>query len=592
MGALGKIDASSNARLTEALRHLYACMAPKRRLQFFLLLGLMLVGAVSEMAAIASAVPFLALLAGTAAPEHLGIWHAIFGAFGAASPEAQVRSSVFLFIGLVIFSAGVRLLLTWASQRFVLLFGHDIAIDVHRRILSQPYAFHTARNSSELLAAQDQVEAMFGGVLLPLMQAAIAVVIATSIIAILLRIDPFTATAAGMTIGALYLLVWRFASRRLLRNSTALGAAYSARIQSLQESLGGIRDVIIDDSKEIYLEAFRRIDRRFTDARASTAFIATAPRFIIEGAAMVLMAVLALIMSGREGGLAQALPVIGAVALGALRLLPYLQQLYYGSSVFAGNRASITAVLALMRLPIEPEAGDKPEALPLRRAIRFENVGFSYETARRPTVRDLSFEIVAGSRTALVGRSGSGKSTVADLVMGLLEPGTGTISIDGVPLTAETRRAWRRSIAHVPQAVFLADTSITKNIAFGVADEKVDMARVKEAARLAQLDELIAGLAEGYETAIGEGGVRLSGGQRQRLGIARALYKEAPVLVLDEATSALDDVTEAEVMRNIEAFAGGERTVILITHRAAAVSRCDLVIRMEQGRASEVRPKA
>jgi ABC-type multidrug transport system fused ATPase/permease subunit len=305
---------------------------------------------------------------------------------------------------------------------------------------------------------------------------------------------------------------------------------------------------------------------------------------------MILIAVLAVVISAREGGFAGALPVLGALALGAQRLLPLLQQIYVGWSLAAGHSSLLVQVLDLLRLPVDEKAahGDSEPPLPLRNRIAVENVSFTYASRRGSAVEGVSFEIPRGTRIALIGKTGSGKSTLADLLMGLLEPTEGRISVDGVSLTRENRRSWQRSIAHVPQAIFLADASIARNIAFGVPPQAIVGERVIEAAKKAQLDEFVAALPEGYETHVGERGVRISGGQRQRLGIARAIYKQAQILVLDEATSALDDATEAAVMQALDQLGEEGRTIIMIAHRLSTISCADIVIRLDNGRVAEL----
>jgi ABC-type multidrug transport system fused ATPase/permease subunit len=247
-------------------------------------------------------------------------------------------------------------------------------------------------------------------------------------------------------------------------------------------------------------------------------------------------------------------------------------------------------VLGLLELPVEEQSEQSPPAKPLelREAITFDKVSFTYPGRHDPALENISLSIERGSRVALVGPTGSGKSTLADLLMGLLEPAAGTIAVDGAALTRTNRRAWQRGIAHVPQAIFLADASIARNIAFGVPAADIDMERVVRAAATAQLDGFIASLPDGYETSVGERGVRLSGGQRQRLGIARAIYKDAPLLVLDEATSALDDETEVAVIEALDRLGGEGPTIVIIAHRRSTIEHCDCVARLDSGRLVEV----
>jgi ABC-type multidrug transport system fused ATPase/permease subunit len=271
------------------------------------------------------------------------------------------------------------------------------------------------------------------------------------------------------------------------------------------------------------------------------------------------------------------------LSLGALRLLPLLQQLYQAWVSLAANRAIVGEVVSLLSLPVSDDRSEL-SPLPLVRSIRFDGVSFTYPDRQTPALKDVDLVIPSGARVAIAGKTGSGKSTLVDLLMGLLEPSGGSITVDEVPLTCQTRRSWRRSIAHVPQSIFLADTSIANNIAFGISAGSIDLERVAEAARIAQLDEVIAGLPLGFETRVGERGISLSGGQRQRLGLARAIYKDAPVLILDEATNALDRETEEAVLGALDDLQKRGRTIIIVSHRKSAIEGCDMVIRMDQGR--------
>ena len=580
------MQAQDQLGLWASLRKLYAFMSRERRRHFHLVIALMIVGAFAELATIGAVLPFLALLADPSRLDFVPVLRDLFDAVGASSPRERLVAASALFVALAIIAGLIRLWLAWSSQSFVFKLGHELSLEIQRRILLQPYSFHLSWNSSTLLSSLEKVQMLVFQMLLPLMQALTAVFISAFIVAGLVYLDPFTAVIAAVAFATIYVGISVLTRRRLERNSAIVGPAYDERVKIIQESLGGIRDVIIDSSQAIYLETFRGIDLRLNNARTNTAFIGAAPRFVIESLGMVLIAGVAIMISDREGGLIRALPILGALALGAQRLLPLLQQVYNGWTIAAGNSSTIVDVLHLLRLPVpDPQVHSSAvEPLTFRDRIRVEQVSFSYSGGRAPALKDVTFEIPRGSTIALIGTTGSGKSTMADLIMGLLEPTAGEITIDGVALTRQTRQRWWRSIAHVPQAIFLADTSVARNIAFGGPAEPVDMDRVVSAARTAQLHEFVETLPEGYDTFVGERGIRLSGGQRQRLGLARAIYKQAPVLILDEATSALDDVTEAAVMESLEALGGKDgRTVIMIAHRLSTVARCDLVARLEKG---------
>jgi len=585
-----QLRAQDQAGVWSGIRELYARMSQRRRRQFYVVLALMIFGAFAELATIGAVLPFLSLLADPHRIEHVPAAIAAFNQLGAVTPHQRLLAATGFFVLLALVAGAVRLQLSWSSQNFIFQMGHDIAVDIQRRILFQPYTFHIGQNTSSLIAALDKVGVLVFYVLLQLMQAAIAVILSIFIIAALVYVDPFTALLAAAAFSLIYLLVSVLTRRRLDRNSQIVGSSWDERVQIVQESLGGVRDILIDNSQQVYVDAFQRIDARFSTAKANTAFIAAAPRFIIESLGMAFIAALAFVMASRQGGLAVALPILGALALGAQRLLPLLQQIYLSWSVAVGNNSVVSQVLGLLRLPLDEEmvhAGDLVP-LPLHSSISLEKVSFFYPNRRTAAVEGVSFDIPSGERVALIGKTGSGKSTLADLLMGLLDPTSGRIMIDGVPLTRDNRRNWQRSIAHVPQAIFLADTSIARNIALGSPAEKVNLERVIEASVKAQLHEFVSSLPEGYGTFVGERGIRLSGGQRQRLGIARAIYKQAPVLVLDEATSALDDETEAAVMQALDRLGEEGRTIIMIAHRLSTISRANRVVRLDNGRLIEL----
>jgi ABC-type multidrug transport system fused ATPase/permease subunit len=558
-----------------ALKQLYGHMSPARRRQFLLVFVLMLAAAAAEVVTIGAVLPFLTLLA---QPETL----AESGWLARLVPGDPLAGATILLAGAAIVAGAVRLRLAWTSQLFAFGLGHDISLEIQRRVLHQPYAWHVAHSSREILATLEKVQMLANGVALQFVQALSAAVIASFITAGLLAIEPVAAGLAAAALGLIYVAVAIVTRRRVARYSSAVSSAYGERIGIVQESLGGIRDVIIDRAQPLYLDAFRRIDLKLSRSRASSVFIATAPRFVIEAAGLVLIAAAALFLAEREGGFAEALPALGALALGAQRLLPLVQSIYQASSSIASSRGVTEDLLALLRLPVTGEEERAIAPVPLEREIRLEGVRFVYPGRGDPALSGVEVAIARGTRTAIVGTTGSGKSTLADLIMGLIEPTEGRVTVDGEPLEGDRRSAWRGSIAHVPQTIFLADATIERNIAFSCREDEIDRPCVEDAARRAQLADFVASLPAGYATRVGERGVRLSGGQRQRLGIARALYKGAPVLVLDEATSALDEPTEAAVIESLRATPG--LTIVMIAHRLHSAFDADLVLQVEEGR--------
>jgi len=566
---------------------LYRLLSIKRRRQLVFVAMLMPVTAIAEMAMVAAIVPFLALLSGRQVHAALPLLSDVLDEFQRMSLTNPLLAAAALFALATLVTAALRLVLSWMSQQFAFGMGHELAVEIQRRLLNQPYLYYLSRHSSELLAALDKVDHLTYNLVLQALQAISATLISLFVIAILVKLDPLSAALAALMVGGLYGLALLAARRRLRDNSTIIGSAYEQRMKSVQESLGGIRDIILDRSQAMQIDRFRAIDDRFMRARAESIFLAAAPRFLVEAFGLILIALLAVMIAGRPGGFVAALPILGALALGAQRLLPLMSQLYSGWANIAVSRPIIDEVASLANLPIAANADQPVAALPFSDSLRLEQVSFHYDDRARPALHEINLVIPKGARMAIVGRTGSGKSTLADLLMGLIEPSEGWVVVDGLGLTGERLMSWRRSIAHVPQAIFLADDTIAANIGLSAPSAEPDMARVQRAAETAQLTDFIDSLPEGFDTRVGERGVRLSGGQRQRLGLARAIYKDAPVLVLDEATSALDEATEAALLNALDELGAEGRTIIIIAHRRSTVDGCDLIVRLDHGRLVE-----
>lgn len=565
-------------------------VSPRRRLQMIALCLLMLVGAAAEMATLGAVVPFLGLLANPGLADQYPIVGRALNVFGIESDKLLVAAGI-LFCLIAVGAAAIRILLMWAIYRFTFGLGADLGGEVYRRTLYQPYAWHVSQNTSQILAGVQKVNSVTNNIIVQAIQAVAALAMTLSILVMLFLIDFNTALLAGTGFTILYGLMSWFSRKRLEDNSRVIAQHETSRMQAVQEGLGGIRDVLLDGSQPLYHRRFAFLDQRMRRAQATNSFIAAAPRFVIESAGMVMIVVLAFWLSARGGGMTDAIPVLGALAIGAQRLLPQMQQIYGAWSTISGSRHQLHDVLALLERPmpfankegstsselIQPKSNATGLSQPL---LAFKQVTFRYQPESSPVLDQISFSIPRGARIGIVGQTGSGKSTLVDLIMGLLDPTHGDILIDGKVLNQTNRRIWQQRIAHVPQAIFLADATIAENIAFGVPGEQIDHARVCEAASKAQLATFIEGLPAKYETAVGERGVRLSGGQRQRIGLARALYKQADVLVLDEATSALDDTTERTVMTALSEL-GDDVTVLMIAHRLRSLSGCDAILSLE-----------
>jgi ATP-binding cassette subfamily B protein len=544
----------------------------------------MLFSALAEVVSMGAVLPFLGILV---APDRV-LSHPLVSdvaqAWGITSGNQLVLPLTVAFAAAAIIAGLVRIVLLWVSTRIAYGSGADLGTLVYRRTLYQPYQVHLARNSSEVISGITNKVVGAVNVLLSLLMLASSTVLLIALMLALITIDPMVALVATVVIGASYTSITLMSRQRLHRNSQRIAHEQSQVVKALQEGLGGIRDVLLDGAQPVYCEIYRDADYALRRAQGNNLFIAGSPRFVMEALGMALIAALAYVLSYRSGGVAQALPVLGALALGAQRLLPAMQQIYAAWATIAGSYASLKDTLELLDQPLSTELLENVvEPLHFKKDIQFREVRFRY-TDEEPMVLDgFNLLITKGARVGFVGSTGSGKSTTLDLLMGLLTPTEGEILIDSQTLNCYSNRAWQQAIAHVPQSIYLADTTLAENIAFGVPRDSIDLNRVKQAAHQAQIADFIESGTQGYQTHVGERGIRLSGGQRQRIGIARALYKQASVLVFDEATSALDNATEQSVMDAIEDLSS-DLTILIVAHRLSTVRCCDTIVELDHGK--------
>jgi len=567
------------------LRKLWGHLSKQRRLQLGALLLVMLASSGAEVFALAAVLPFLAALTNPEQIWQLPVVQKLTPQLGISS-AAQLLLPVTLLFGLAAISAAaVRLLNVWLNGRLAAAIGSDLSCEAYRRTLYQPYGVHVTRNSSGVITALQSQVGQLVAVLNQLLSLITTSLVLLGLLWALLIIDAKVALIAGGVFGLAYGLIVQISKNQLASNSKRIAVYSQTSLQALQEGLGAIRDVLLDGSQQLYIEIYKQADRPLRQIGAQSAFIGAFPRYMMESVGLCLIGGVAYGLSSRHGGMATALPLLGALAIGAQRILPALQQTYSSWATIKAYKSAVEAVVESLEQPLpQGEFATIPAALSLQNQIRFEQVSFSYGSGGPQVLERLSFEIKKGERVGLIGSTGSGKSTTVDLLMGLLKPSSGQITVDGCSIHShkepECLLAWRAAIAHVPQMIYLADRSIAENIAFGVAPAELDLERVKLAAQQAQIAEFIESSPKGYKTFVGERGIRLSGGQRQRIGIARALYKQASVLVFDEATSALDNATESALMEAIEDLSR-ELTIVMIAHRLSTVAGCDRIIELK-----------
>jgi ATP-binding cassette subfamily B protein len=404
-----------------------------------------------------------------------------------------------------------------------------------------------------------------------------------AILVVLVTMQPVIALTAAVGFCLIYFSIICLTRKQLLSDGQCVARETTQVIKSLQEGLGGIRDVLIDGSQEAYCQIYRNADLPLRRAQGNILFISNSPRYAMEALGMLLISLLAYYLAQQTNGIATAIPILGALALGAQRMLPVLQQAYVSWTYINSGIPSLVDTLELLDQPL-PDYANKVSRSPLlfNSYVSLGEVSFSYDLKTPIILKQINLVIKKGSRVGFIGSTGSGKSTLLDIIMGLLEPTQGMLEIDGQKIKLFNNRDWQAHIAHVPQSIFLADGTIEENIAFGIPKPLIDHDQVKRSAQRAQIATTIESWPEQYETLVGERGIRLSGGQRQRIGIARALYKQANVIIFDEATSALDSETEEAVMQAIDGLSG-ELTLLIVAHRVTTLKNCTKIVELADG---------
>jgi ABC-type multidrug transport system fused ATPase/permease subunit len=574
----------------DTYRKLLDLLNPGEKRRFYLLLGMIMVMSVFEMISVASIVPFLAVLARPEIIETNTYLAAVYDWLGFESAQGFM-----IFLGICVFVlVVVGLLFSTLTQytiyRFTAMRGYTISSRMLRGYLTRPYVWFLDQNSADLGATLlGEVGQMINQAMMPAMKVIAQAMVAVLLIALLVVAKPAAALATAVVIGTCYTLIYLTVRKRLLKAGEDRRRANRERFRISNEAMGGIKEVKLMGLEEAFLRRFEGPSKRNAMAAASYAMIGELPRNVLKAIALggILFFVLFLLVTG-DGTLGSVLPVLGLYAFAAMRLFPAVQQIYNSSAALRFSAPVLDKIHADMRESREvarnQPGGANAPPIRLGRELVLDGVHYAYPNAERTALAGLSLTIPARSTVGIVGGTGAGKTTAVDLILGLLEPQAGAMVVDGTPVTHANVRAWQKSVGYVPQAIFLSDDTVTRNIAFGLPDEEIDHAAVERAARLAALHDFVTTeLPQGYETLVGEKGVRLSGGQRQRIGIARALYHDPDVLIMDEATSALDNVTERVVMEAVHNL-GGDKTIVLIAHRLSTVRDCDVIFMLEHGR--------
>jgi ABC-type multidrug transport system fused ATPase/permease subunit len=585
IGIVNTLNCSSSM---SAIKKLHALLTPPERKRAGVLIGMILVMAFLDMLGVASILPFMAVLANPELVQTNAVLNAAFTTsrhIGIHTPEQFLFVLGVLVFVLLVTSLAFKALTAYVQTRFALMREYSIGKRLVEGYLHQPYSWFLNRHGADLgKTILSEVNAVIYDGMLPLMTLMAQTTVALALLILLIIVDPLLAFSVGVVLGLAYAGIFAVMSGWLKRLGQARIDANKERFTAVSEAFGAAKEVKVGGLEQAYIQRFAEPAETYAKGQATAQVIAQLPRFALEAIAFGGMLLVMLYLMTKSGSFAGALPVIALYSYAGYRLMPALQQIY---GAFTQLRFASPALDALHLELISLQAADAQEGqlipLQLTQVIKLNQISYRYPKAPQLSLKGIDLTIPAHSTVGFVGATGSGKTTIVDVILGLLEPQEGRLSIDGQPITASNRRQWQRAIGYVPQQIYLADDSVAANIAFGVNAKDINQQAVERAAKIANLHEFVVNdLPQGYAATVGERGVRLSGGQRQRIGIARALYHNPQVLILDEATSALDTLTEQAVIEAVNNL-GHDITIILIAHRLSTVRQCDQIYLLERG---------
>ncbi|MBK1636513.1 ABC transporter ATP-binding protein [Rhodovulum adriaticum] len=574
------------------LRQGVGLLTREERREALRVLVVIVITALMSAGMVGSIFPFLSVLAD---PGRIQTVPALARAYDWGGFESDHAFLVALGLGsivVIVVANLAKIAQVWVVNRFALMRMHVLSHRLLGAYLAQPYAFfltsHSGDLGTQILSETQQVVQSF---FRPMGEAVAALFTVVSIVTLLLWVEPLIALTAFVVLGAIYSGTFALTRRFVTRWGRLRARTNSERFRIAGEALGGVKDIKLLGREAAYLDRYAAPSRRMAGVMLRVVVLGQVPMNVVQialfgGVVLLCLALLDPAALARGEALANILPLLGIFAFAGQRLIPEVQKLYQGLTQLSFGASAVARVHADLSLLKSGAAlpRDMPQALGLKDSLELRAVSYRYPNAEMPGLADINLTIRAGERIGIVGSTGAGKTTLADIVLGLLSPTEGCLVVDGTEVMAKSLRAWQQSVGYVPQDIFLTDASVAENIALALPFEEIDRNRVEAAARIAQIDSFVREeLPDGYETAIGERGVRLSGGQRQRIGIARALYHDADLIVFDEATSALDNLTEAEVMAAIDALPGS-KTVLMIAHRLSTVKSCDRILVLDHGR--------
>ena len=562
-------------------------LSRKNKYRLFFLVIMMFVSGVAEIITLGSVYPFLASIINPEVllnDEFLG---RILRYFGLDKVDNFLLLMSLFFCSAVLLSSSIRIFITWLNYKWSYELAADLVIKNYQSSLFDDYLTHISRNSSEMISAiSHKTSNLVGSLILPSLNLIQLSILSSSILLGLIVLLPVFYLIIISLLGVFYLFLAFIVRKKLVKNSHIISYNQIRTIKILQESLNGIKDIILGDYYDKFIEEFSASERPYRRGYGSNAFLVIFPRFLIEALGILIIVSLAYISFSSSDDPSSTLPTIGILVLAIQRLLPYLQQVYQSYGSIKGNtqlNKEVIEMLVLNDNSPDHKAHKDMENIDFNNSIELKNINFRYNSSEEYALKDINIKILKGQKVGIIGSTGSGKSTLVDFLMGLLPFNEGEILIDDKPLSYEALSSWHKIILHVPQFIFLSDTTIRNNIAFGERENQISDEKVQEVVKAAHLQDYIDSLPEGTLSKVGERGLQLSGGQIQRIGIARSLYKGGEILILDEATNSLDKETEINIVKTIKDL-DEKTTMIMIAHNLSTLEGCDLLIIMQEGK--------
>ncbi len=570
--------------LKSLIKSLWDNFTTKRKTQLILITLATFITAVLDIISIGAIMPFISVIMDSEQTFNNPIFKPFFLYIGLSSGDEIILPLTLFFISINVLAAIIKIIIFWLQNKISVLCGNDLSRVAYSKTIYQPFSVHIHRNSGDVISSLvNNVNITVFGVLYNVLLFISSAIFSVAILAGILIIDPFIAIFAFSILCIFYIPISLFLKSKLEANSKIIDLGQKKIVRFIQEALGGIRNLILDKSHNFFIKKYNEIDFGLRDAIAENKFLGAVPRFVIEGIIVILMAVLGLYYSSQPNGMNEGLPMLGFLALASQKLIPNMQQIYRCYASIAGSKENLDDTLRILSQNYVTNDDDleSQKIIGDFTKISLKNISFSYSKDSPLIFNSINLEIYKGEKIGVVGITGGGKSTLIDLILGLLDPISGEINIDNNNIN-EVKSSWQKMISHVPQDVYYSDDSFSKNIAFGSELDSINELKLIKASKDAQIYDYIMQQNDKFSHVLGESGVQLSGGQKQRLGIARALYKDSNLIIFDEATSALDEKTEKDVVNSIQDI-DSEKTVLIIAHRLSTIEHADRIISVGNG---------